>query len=86
MQAKKIISLGFSLPRSDLHISSLLHQVTTFRNFSPKSIGLVYKEQQGDSTIKNWEKIFGKGSVTVLGRTEFLQKLQKILKLFSIKL
>ncbi|MBA2848249.1 hypothetical protein G4V39_04535 [Thermosulfuriphilus ammonigenes] len=66
MQAEKIISLGFSIPRSDLHVASLLHIVATNKNFGYKSIGIVYKKSKTDTTPENWIRIFGEKSVDIL--------------------
>lgn len=66
MQAEKIISLGFSIPRSDLHIASLLHLIATSKNFGYKSIGIVYKKIESDITLENWIRIFGEKAIDVL--------------------
>jgi hypothetical protein len=63
VDADAIIVLGFSIPRSDLHINALLEYVAEQRKeMSP--IGLVYLRGDSDKTLSNWHRIFGESAVT----------------------
>lgn len=60
--ADYIVSLGFSIPRSDLYIRSLLRLL----NHGPKrekDIALIWQERSGDATLENWCSLFGEGSI-----------------------
>ena len=62
MDAAAILVLGFSIPRSDLHINALLEYVAEQRKTMPP-IGLVYLKGESDETLANWQRIFGEPAV-----------------------
>ena len=65
--AELIISLGFSIPRSDLHINAFFQLVAEAemekRN---KKIGLIFKSSINDQTLSNWTRIFGNKNLSVI--------------------
>lgn len=64
VDAEVIVSLGFSIPRSDLYISALLElvaQSTVGRR--PKKLGLIYRSGPNDRTASNWRRIFGNAAI-----------------------
>ena len=66
-EAELIFSLGFSIPRLDLHINAffqLVSEASTKNN--NKKIGLVYKSSSSDQTFSNWTRIFGKQNISVI--------------------
>jgi hypothetical protein len=63
-EAEVIISFGFSIPRSDLHISALFELAAeTFKRKVPRKIGLIYKSGPKDQTLSNWTRTFGSENI-----------------------
>jgi hypothetical protein len=59
-KADVIISFGFSIPRSDLHINALFDLAKdASATEGRKKIGLIYKAGAEDHTLANWTRIFG---------------------------
>jgi hypothetical protein len=61
--ADYIVSLGFSIPRSDLYMSALLQLLRKGVGNDKKKIALVWKQNGEDRTLKNWENIFGADTI-----------------------
>jgi hypothetical protein len=59
--------LGFSIPRSDLHVNALFEYAAEERR-SPPRVGLLYRQGPSDETLANWTRVFGKAAVHEIER------------------
>jgi len=65
--ADAIVGLGFSIPRSDLHVNALFEYAAEERR-SPPRVGLLYRQGPSDETLANWTRVFGKAAVHEIER------------------
>ncbi|MGA2184246.1 MAG: hypothetical protein ABSH47_14585 [Bryobacteraceae bacterium] len=62
VRADSVVVLGFSIPRSDLHVNALFEYVAQERTKMPR-IGLIYRRDCSDQTLANWTRVFGNSAV-----------------------
>ena len=62
-EAEYILSLGFSIPRSDLYVRSLLGLLSQSQSERQKRVALVWQERPGDTTWQNWCSLFGEENI-----------------------
>ncbi len=71
LEADVIISIGFSIPPSDIYIRTLFDIVNQHSNnvqFNKKKIGLIYKANSNDKTEANWKSIFTSNEVEIISK------------------
>jgi hypothetical protein len=61
-EAEHILGIGFSIPKSDLHVSTLFESADN----AAKKIALCYEAGGTDETVDNWQRCFKNSKITEL--------------------